>query len=134
MISPFRWIKAAHDLISKTEKSSGFRPYLIYLLVAFGAALVLIFGFPQSLPILILVISLISISALAFIVLFGIKMFQDPDFCRSELHIQRLKKIEMEKLGSEAMQIDAHVLDRAMLTEAVPDPPMLPQPRDEGTR
>jgi hypothetical protein len=135
MIDPLGWIKAAHDLVSKTEKSSGFRPYLIYLLVVFGASIVMIFGFPQSPPLWIVACSLMIVSALAFIILFGIKAFRDPDFCRSELHVQRLKKIELEKLGSEAVQIDAEVLDRAMLTEAVPDPPALSQPSsEEGTR
>lgn len=28
MIDPFGWIKAAHDLVLKTERSSGFRPYM----------------------------------------------------------------------------------------------------------
>lgn len=133
MIDPFGWIKSAHDLVSKTEKSSGFRPYLVFLVVVCGASLTMVFGFPDSVALRVAAVSLIAVSSMAFIVFFGMKAFRDPDFCRSELHVQRLKKIELEMLGSEAKQIDADVLDRAMLTEAVPDPPVLPQrPREEG--
>jgi hypothetical protein len=70
-------------------------------------------------------IGLLIVSALAFILLFSIKAFQDPHFCRSERHVERIARIEMELMGSEARQIGAEVVEAEVTLEAAPDKPSL---------
>jgi len=45
--------------------------------------------------------------------LFGIKCFQDPNFCRSEKHVETIKRIElMEQKGdSHPKEIDSNIVE-----------------------
>ena len=46
------------------------------------------------------------ISFIGFVVLYVIKCFQEPDFCRSEKHIENVRKLElMEQKGDVALKI-----------------------------
>jgi hypothetical protein len=95
--NPLDWIKSAQDWFSKTEKSSGFRPYLIFLIVHVGFVITLLSCFPQSPVTLSFVSPSLYVSFGFFIVLFAVKAFQDPDFCRSEKHIETVKRIELQE-------------------------------------
>jgi hypothetical protein len=94
VLNPLDWINSAQNWFSQTERSSGFRPYLIFLLIYFGFVLVLLFGFPNSESIKQFVIDSLYLVITAFIILYGLKAFQDPDFCRSEKHIENVKRLE----------------------------------------
>ncbi len=73
------------------------------------------FSFQQSDRIIDLVLFILKFSIFCFIGLFAVKCFQDPGFCRSEKHIETIKRIELEDMGTEQKQIDADAVD----TEAI---------------
>lgn len=107
--NPFDWLKATQNWFSKTERSSGFRPYLIYLIIHVGLALVLLTWFSQIEAITNFVVYSLYGSFGAFIVVFAFKAVQDPDFCRSEKHIETVKRIELMEQSDDAgpVPIDA---------------------------
>jgi hypothetical protein len=126
--NPLDWLRSAQDWFAKTEKSSGFRPYLIFCLLVFGLVVVLLTAFRDVQLVVQVALAVLGLVVIGFIVLFAVKAVSDPDFCRSETHIERLKKIEVEQLGSESNRLDADVAERKMLTEAEPDTPRLSNP------
>jgi hypothetical protein len=93
--NPLDWIRLAQDWFRRTERSSGFRPYLIFILMLFGFSLILLWRFPSDPVIQNTVMLLLEVSVGAFVVFFGIKAFQDPDFCRSEKHVETVKRIAL---------------------------------------
>jgi hypothetical protein len=100
ILNPFRWLKSAQGWFSKTEKSSGFRPYLIFLIIHIGLALALLKWFPENEVLTSFVVNSLYVSVCGFVVLYFIKSIQDPAFCRSERHIETVKKLElMEQEG-----------------------------------
>jgi len=58
----------------------------------------------------------ISLPTISFIILYFIKSFTDPNFCRSETHIERLRQIDREPLGSDRKQIDSNIIEGHILT------------------
>lgn len=105
-INPLEWLRLAQDWFRKTERSSGFRPYLIFLLLLFGFAIVIQTFFPQTPLAQNIVPLLIEIAVGAFVLVFAVKAFQDPNFCRSEKHIENVKRIAvMEQKGDAGPQI-----------------------------
>jgi hypothetical protein len=46
---------------------------------------------------------------------FAIKAFTDLNFCRSERHVERLAKIEMEKMGTEKLSISVEEIEAEKL-------------------
>ncbi len=120
-INPLTWVKGVQHWFGRTERSSGFRPFLIFLIILFGFSLVLFFSFPQSQTIQTFVIIALSLSIGVFLINFFVKSFQDPDFCRSEKHIQTIKKLELENLGSDMKQLDAEIVEMQLRTESVPE-------------
>ena len=117
-MNPFDWFQGVQDWFARTERSSGFRPYLIYLILCFGFSIVLLTLFPESEVILFLAAGIIIVVVVGFFLVYCVKAFQDPDFCRSETHVQKMKRIELEKLGSEDRVIDAEVLEQQLLHRA----------------
>ncbi len=117
--NPIDWIKNAQDWFSKSEKSSGFRPYLIFLILLFVFALLFLLLFPNDPFIKKTFVYLICFAIALFIILYCIKSFQEPDFCRSEIHIQRIMKLEMEALGTESHQISEESIQNAELMEDI---------------
>lgn len=109
--NPLDWLSSAQDWFSKTERSSGFRPYLIFLIFVFGISLCLMFAFGHVKYANELALLLIAVSVVAFIIIFFIKSFSEPNFCRSETHVQKIMKIEMEKMGNETKQIEGRLLE-----------------------
>lgn len=76
--------------------------------------------FPGRLSVEIVGLLLIVLPTVYFIPLYTWKAKADPDFCRSETHIQRLKKIELEMMGSEMHQIKGEVLELTAKLESEP--------------
>ncbi|HOI30040.1 MAG TPA: hypothetical protein PLZ15_09820 [Melioribacteraceae bacterium] len=115
--NPLDWLKSAQDWFSRTERSSGFRPFLIYLILIFGLAITLFILFPENQFIISTFVYLILGSCFLFIILYFIKSIQQPDFCRSESHVQKVLKIEMERMGTESKQVEAAEVEEVELIE-----------------
>lgn len=127
-LNPLDWLKSAQDWFSRTERSSGFRPYLVFFLLSLGAGLVLLSIFPNRPFVELLGLLLIGVPAACFVPLYAWKAHCDPDFCRSETHVQRLKRIELETMGSETRQIEGEVLEQQSLTASESEPSSLHAP------
>jgi hypothetical protein len=135
MLNPFNpldWLRSAQDWFAKSEKSSGFRPYLIYFLLCIGIALGLLTLFPANSMVQTFALGLIGVPAIAFIVLFAWKAERDPDFCRSESHVQKIKRYELEVMGNETKQIEGRILEEATQLPSSVEPRALPGPGEEG--
>lgn len=120
--NPLDWLRTAQDWFTRTERSSGFRPYLIYLIFSAGLGAVLLAFFPT---IELFALTLIGLPIFCFIPLYVWKAGCDPDFCRSETHIQRLKKIELEMMGSDMKPIEGEVLEQRLLSATEKEPAVL---------
>jgi hypothetical protein len=130
--NPLDWLKSAQDWFTRTERSSGFRPFLIYLVLAIGAGLGLL-SFSKDRPLVEdLALILIGFPVLSFVPLFWWKAHSDPDFCRSETHVQRLKKIELEVMGTESQQIEGEVLEQTALITSIEEPPAIQHRSNDG--
>jgi hypothetical protein len=70
-----------------------------------GAGLALLSLFPNRALIELVGLGLIGVPAIAFIPLYFWKADRDPDFCRSESHVQKIIKYELEMFGSEERQV-----------------------------
>jgi len=120
--NPLDWVKSAQDWFAKTEKSSGFRPFLIYLLLCLGAGVVLLVAFPDRLFVDIIASILIVVPVLSFVPLYAWKSHRDPDFCRSETHVQRIKKYELEAMGTESKQIAGDIIEQVSIVASIKEP------------
>src|SRR5436190_1260881 len=109
--NPLNWLKSAQDWFRKAELSSGFRPYLVFFVLVCGITVFLLTMFSSVMFIAYAALSLLFISAFSFILLFAVKAFQDPHFCRSEKHIESITRMEMELMGSESRQVDAEIVE-----------------------
>lgn len=69
--------------------------------------------FPTQQVVQFFALGLIGVSALCFVALFAWKAERDPDFCRSESHVQKIKKYELEVMGNETKQIEGEILEEA---------------------
>src|SRR5712691_7494250 len=131
--NPLDWIKSAQDWFSRTERSSGFRPFLIFVFICFGMGFSLLTTF-NDLAIRYVALGTISLPIISFIVLYFIKSFTDPNFCRSETHIERLRQIDREPLGSDVKQIDSSIIEGQVLTKPTPEKPLLDNPPQQEER
>ncbi len=95
--NPLDWVQSAQDWFRKTEISSGFRPYLIFIILVFGFSIVALMLFHDIEAIQSFVINILYISIGSFILIFLVKSFQDPGFCRSEKHIENVKRMEISE-------------------------------------
>lgn len=130
--NPLDWVKSAQDWFAKTEKSSGFRPFLIYFLLSLGAGITLLFAFPDRLLVDVLAVILVSVPVVSFVPLFAWKAHQDPDFCRSETHVQRIKKYELEAMGTESRQIEGEAIEQASIVDSVNEPLVIDHEPNDG--
>src|SRR5260370_38331423 len=117
-LNPLDWIRSAQDWFAKTERSSGFRPYLIFFILVCGLSLVLLLGFSQVNEVRVVALLILLVSCIAFIVLFAIKAFQDPDFSRSETHLRSMKKLELEYMGAQTEELPCEIIQNANSIEA----------------
>ena len=129
--NPLNWLKSAQDWFRTAELSSGFRPYLVFFLLVCGIVICLLAAFSGIAHVVDVALLLLVVSAFAFILLFTIKAFQDPHFCRSEKHIERVIRMEMELMGSDTRQIEAEVVEAELALEGAPDQPALPNAEEE---
>ncbi|SRR6266404_7569785 len=121
-LNPLDWLRSAQDWFAKTERSSGFRPYLIFFIIVCGLSLSLLFGFSQIYEVRIAALSILIMSSFAFILLFAIKSFQEPDFCRSETHLRSMKKLELEYMGSESEAVPGEIIEEQIAIETPLEP------------
>ena len=124
-LNPLDWLKSAQDWFSETERSSGFRPYLIFLILVFGMGICLLSFFGDVAYANEIGLGLIIVSVVVFILLYCLKAFIDPDFCRSEHHVQKIMRIELETMGNEGHQLEGQVVELEMLEEATKEPTAL---------
>ncbi|QOY69541.1 hypothetical protein [Pseudomonas sp. OST1909] len=120
--NPLDWLNSTQEWFTKAERSSGFRPYLIFVMMSFVAGISLLVAFPERQTIEIAGLTLMLGSAASFIPLYYFKAVKDPDFCRSETHVQEVKKIELEMMGSESKPIKGEILEHKALTESISEP------------
>jgi hypothetical protein len=128
--NPLEWLKSAQNWFSKTEKSSGFRPFLIFMILVFGMAICLLTFFQGIKYAAEVGLFVIVVSVIAFIALFSLKSHTDPDFCRSESHIQRMMKLELESMGSEMKQVSGEALEAELLVDSTKEKKKLPSSID----
>ncbi|MCE9594989.1 MAG: hypothetical protein K8S98_12440 [Planctomycetes bacterium] len=109
------FFSTAQDLLARHERSSGMRPFLIVIGLCFAL-------FAASMPFSmtddmrrLLAWFLLAAPLIGFFLIFCVKALQDPNFCRSEKHVEHLAKIQVARLGSK----DAPMLedDRAFELE-----------------
>lgn len=101
------WFKPTLDWFTKTERSSGFRPLLILTILCFVFALALFFYFPGDALLRIFGVVVVALPVTAFVITFIIKAFTQPDFCRSERHVERMRRIELEPMGTDKRPLEA---------------------------
>lgn len=75
---------------------------------------------------------LIAFPVLSFVFLYFWKAHSDPDFCRSETHVERLKKIELEAMGTESLQIDGEIFEQEAITTSVKEPVFIGNEPNDG--
>jgi hypothetical protein len=125
-LNPLDWIQTTQAWFTKTERSSGFRPYLIFLIICLVVGLILLFGFQGSQLITIFALWVVGAPLAIFPIIFCVKTFTDPDFCRSERHVQKMRQIEWEQMGTkqrplEADQLGAEEIERSIPTKQLGD-------------
>lgn len=130
--NPLDWVKSAQDWFATTERTSGFRPFLIYLLLSLGAGIALLSAFQDRLFIDVLAAILIGVPVISFVPLYAWKSHCDPDFCRSETHVQRIKKYELEAMGTESRQIGGEVLEQSSITALIKEPLVIDHESNDG--
>lgn len=121
-LNPLDWVNSAQVWFRKTERSSGFRPYLIFLILVFTIVCVLLLFFKNIPGCATVALGLLVASVLAFIVLFALKAIQDPNFARSERHIEQMKRLELEPMGTESETMTAEDYETQMRLGSAPDP------------
>ncbi|MCC6969473.1 MAG: hypothetical protein IT434_04555 [Phycisphaerales bacterium] len=131
MSSAYDWIRGAQEWLVKTQRSSGFYPLLFFVfLVLIGVAIVLsIAGATSYLSTIVVCVFVIVV--LWFLVIYTIKAFQQPEFCRSETHLENMRRLEREPLGSKEEQIPAADEDRILIDESVPAPQLPSDPSEK---
>jgi hypothetical protein len=120
--NPLDWVKSAQDWFIKAEKSSGFRPYLVFLLLCFGTGVVLLMISTQRPKVEDFALILIGFPVVFFIPLYFWKAMSQPDFCRSETHVERIKKIELEAMGNDSFQIPGDVYEDEVNSTSIAEP------------
>lgn len=75
-LNPIEWLKTAQDWFVKAERSSGFRPYLLFLILASGVSLVLLTGFGDAPEVRLVALWIMGGSFAGFIALYSVKAFR----------------------------------------------------------
>jgi hypothetical protein len=101
------WFRPTLDWFTKTERSSGFKALLIFTILTFVFALVLFFYFPGDVLLRIFGVVVVALPVTAFVITYVIKAFTQSDFCRSERHIERVRRMELETMGTDKMPLEA---------------------------
>jgi hypothetical protein len=127
--NPLDWLKSTQDWFARSERSSGFRPFLIFMLITFGLSLALLAAFGDRDDVRQVALILPLGVAASFVILFAIKSLQDPDFCRSETHIRQMKKLEL--MGSESEALPGEVVEAETAIDAPPPPKQIPERSSE---
>ena len=130
MFAPFNWLRSAVGVIRQTDKSSGFHPMILtFFLCLLGAMPILVWNGGNALLEIFAVI-FVSVPLLCLVIVFSIKAFTDPDFCRSERHIEHMAKIEA--MGTEELAVSATEIETATLEPAAINPPTVHKLADKN--
>jgi hypothetical protein len=100
------WLSSTQNWFNRTERSSGFRAFLIFIIlhICFAAAATRVLG--ATSPVSDVLTRLLWVTLPSFVILYFIKAICDPDFCRSEKHLENKLKIQYaEQAGDEAPTI-----------------------------
>ena len=100
------WTTVVQGLL-KNHKSSGFHPYLTFFAIECSVCMICLWLFSHVPLIQYIALSLMALTMILFLVLYCIKAFNDPDFCRSESHVQQMTRLDIEKMGHLQEFIDA---------------------------
>lgn len=84
--------------------------------------IVLLSFFRDIPPVVWLSVFLIGGSALFFVALFSVKCFQDPNFCRSERHVEQMYQTKLEFMGTETRYLDAEIIEKETIEHSIPEP------------
>jgi len=85
---------SVHKIIS-LERSSGFRPFFIFLGIVTPTCLTLAFFFKENKFVLTFSLVSLGISWFLFLLTYCIKAFSHPSFCRSEKHLETMKRLAL---------------------------------------
>ena len=95
------FFSAAQDAISRNERSSGLKPMLVALPVCLVAAIVFFRFAPEYAVPVFTVLVCVPVGVTFGVAL--VKSFSDPDFLRSESHVEKkLRLATMQKKGETA--------------------------------
>lgn len=120
--NPLNWVRTTQDWFTRAERSSGFRPYLIFLIITDGLSLLLLVAFRDVPDVRWVALLLLLSSFLGFVILFAVKAFQDPEFCRSETHVQQMRRLDIESMGSESESLPAIIIEEEESIEEPAEP------------
>lgn len=70
----------------------------------------------------IFAVSIIALPLLFFLIVYTIKAFRDPNFCRSERHIERMARTQIEIMGTERISLAAQEIETAKLERPTIEP------------
>ena len=107
------------------------------MMLAFGVGLVLLFASPlfgshARHMLQYIGVACIAIPIIVFPPIYIAKAFTQPDFCRSETHIERKMKYEMEALGTESKQITAEDFDKLQYSANMNEPRIIEHDGHDG--
>lgn len=102
----------------------------MFLILTYVAGIAMLAAFSEFAEVRIFSMIFMGLGTLAFIGLFGYKSVTDPDFCRSEQHIQKMTKLELESFGTETELIDPQVVEDQLLGGGEPDRALLSSTED----
>jgi hypothetical protein len=119
---PLSWLRLAAGVVRQTDKSSGFYPLIVVFFLCLLAGISLLFWQRQDAGLKIFALSIITLPLLCFILVFAIKAFTDPNFCRSERHIERMAKVQIEMMGTEKIKLAAEEIQIEKLERPTMEP------------
>jgi hypothetical protein len=91
---------------------------LIFFIIVCGLALTLLTFFATNEPVRNLAINILYIATGGFVFIFAIKAFSDGDFCRSEKHIETVKRIELMEDKGDAHPIPVDVSSTLVIPDS----------------
>ncbi|MBI4370954.1 MAG: hypothetical protein HY552_01515 [Elusimicrobia bacterium] len=127
-LNPMDWIQYTQNWFTKTERSSGYRPYLIFVLIYVVLAFLILMFFRDIPGAIGFALNSLYILMGVFVIHFFIKSLQDPDFCRSEKHIEN--KLRMELAENSGGNGPTLITPNSMPSISDRIQPILPPPND----
>lgn len=81
----------------------------------------MLFGFQESHLIRDFALWLIGVPAGLFLIAFSVKAVIDPEFCRSERHIEKMRHFEkLEQMGTKQRPLEAREIESETVEASIP--------------